>query len=92
MSNTASFWAGADPAGIGGFGIAFLYKNGDVKCKTVSSVDQAMESILKQRTPSALGIDAPMWWSTGEGGGRMVDQQLRENMEFIRVPHSQQTL
>ena len=29
--------------------------------------------------PLGLGIDAPMWWSAGEGGGRRADARLRKH-------------
>ena len=73
----ASYWIGADPGGIGKFGLAFL-DNGKLCCNTVSSVDEAVAEILKMGEPLGLGIDAPMWWSSVAGGGRKSDSMLRE--------------
>ena len=72
-----SCWVGADPGGIGSFGIAFLNRDGRLCCETVSSVDQAVKRIEAKGEPLGLGIDAPMWWSAREGGGRKVEEVLR---------------
>ena len=73
-----NFWVGADPGGIGNFGLAFLCEDGGVECATVSSVKEAIEKIEQKGNPLGLGIDAPMWWSSKEGGGRKVDKRLRK--------------
>ncbi len=78
MKNWKRFWVGADPGGKGNFGLAFLYQDGEVECATVSSVDEAIGKILHIGIPFGLGVDAPMWWSSREGGGRKVDQRLRK--------------
>ena len=78
MKEPEKFWVGADPGGKGRFGLAFLCKDGRVECATVSSVDEAMEKIKENGNPLGLGVDAPMWWSSREGGGRKVDQRLRD--------------
>lgn len=46
----------------------------------VSSVDGAIEfygSHVGNAPPSAVGIDAPLWWSSRRSGGRKVDCLLR---------------
>lgn len=72
------FWVGADPGGIGSFGLAFLDSSGGLSCATVSSVDEVVHRITSRGEPLGLGIDAPMWWSTCEDGGRTVDKKLRK--------------
>ncbi len=74
----AGYWAGADPGGKGKFGLAFLYCDGEISCTRVSSVDEAVEAIADKGEPCALGVDAPMWWSSGVGGGRKSDEILRK--------------
>lgn len=69
---------GADPGGADKFGLATIDAHGGMVCNTVSSVDEAIEFITAMKiTPSGLGIDAPMWWSSGNGGGRKVDEKIR---------------
>ena len=67
MGKMTRFWVGAGPGGKGAFGLAFVDVSGAVRCETVSSVGE----------PLGLGIDAPMWWSACEGGGRGAHARLR---------------
>ena len=78
MKQMSRFWVGADPGGKGAFGLAFVDVSGAVRCETVSSVDEAVQTITAMGKPLGLGIDAPMWWSAGEGGGRRADARLRK--------------
>ena len=73
----AGFWVGADPGGRGNFGLAFLDRDSGVRCVTVSSVDEAAERIRGAGEPRGMGIDAPMWWSSAEGGQRAADRRVR---------------
>ena len=41
-------------------------------------MDEAVKAVTAMGKPLGLGIDAPMWWSAGEGGGRRADARLRE--------------
>lgn len=77
-------WAGADPGGIEAFGVALLDESGATCCATVSSVSEAATWIRAQGTPLGIGIDAPMWWSAGPGGGRVADDRLRKAYPWIR--------
>ena len=72
------FWIGAGPGGIGNFGLAFVDVSGQLRCFTVSSVDEAAKRIVASGEPLGVGIDAPMWWSASRGGGRKVDERLRK--------------
>lgn len=71
-------WAGADPGGVGRFGVAAVDDSGNSWCITVSSVDEALNWIGVRGTPLGIGIDSPMWWSAGRGGGRRADKRLRD--------------
>ena len=75
----ARYWVGADPGGTRSFGLAFVDDCGQLcACQTVSSVDDAVAAVTSRGKPLGLGIDAPMWWSGKRGGGRRVDQELRD--------------
>ena len=71
-------WFGADPGGINAFGVALLDESGRTCCETVSSVDDAVKWIVAAGTPLGVGIDAPLWWSGVQGGGRRADERLRK--------------
>lgn len=72
------FWVGADPGGKNNFGLAFLdATRKSLDCVTVSSVNEAVEKIVRRGAPLGLGIDAPMWWSSRKGGGRDADDAIR---------------
>lgn len=65
---------GADPGGGRRFGLARLDADGRFATWCVESVGAALERIV---APLAIGIDAPLWWSAGSGGGRAADAWLR---------------
>jgi predicted nuclease with RNAse H fold len=67
-------WYGADPGGDRRFGVAALEENGSFKTWLCSSVDEALTKIVR---PTSVGIDCPLWWSSGAGGGRRADGWLR---------------
>lgn len=68
-------WFGADPGGGDSFGVAILRDDGSFDTDRVSHADEANDW-LKQ-DPQAAGIDAPMWWSSGQSGDRKADRFLR---------------
>jgi hypothetical protein len=68
-------WYGADPGGIKRFGVAALEDDGSFNTWLCSSVDEALTKIVQ---PTGVGIDCPLWWSSGAGGGRFADGWLRE--------------
>ena len=72
-------WYGADPGGIKTFGVAALGEDGTFMTWICSSVDEAMQFI---KEPVALGIDCPLWWSSGKGGGRYADEWLRSTYKI----------
>jgi hypothetical protein len=68
-------WYGADPGGINCFGMAALEDDGSFETWLCSSVDEALTKIVQ---PAGVGIDCPLWWSSGAGGGRFADGWLRK--------------
>ena len=78
MAVGSESWIGADPGGKNAFGLALVDEAGQVRCATVSSVDEAVRKIVEETKPLGVGIDAPMWWSASAGGGRKVDARLRK--------------
>ncbi|MEO3413525.1 hypothetical protein AAFO92_02585 [Roseovarius sp. CAU 1744] len=80
--NTADkFWVGFDPGGVNKFGAAIINENECVRIRNLSSVDDAVAFVrcfFKNFEPMGVGIDAPLWWSGGEGGGRQVDRLIRK--------------
>jgi hypothetical protein len=72
-------WFGADPGGENAFGVALLHPDGSFESVVVSCADDAMKWLCRKAvTILAAGIDAPLWWSSGNSGDRAADQYLRE--------------
>ena len=73
-------WVGADPGGKGAFGVAII---GDGKEPQSVLVDCAAQAIAflrdaLARPASGVGVDAPLWWSSGRSSDRHADQWLRK--------------
>jgi predicted nuclease with RNAse H fold len=78
--NNMTCWIGLDPGGHQAFGIAVLRESNDFETEVVNCLDDAISRVeqwVKSLTPKAIGIDAPLWWSSAEGGSRAVDDHLR---------------
>lgn len=75
-----STWIGVDPGGSGNFGLAILDSNGAAQTFCVDCADEAVAKVLKHvpGTPAGVGVDAPLWWSSGRSGDRLADQWLRK--------------
>ena len=80
MKDPRKVWIGVDPGGAANFGVAIL-KADESACHTctVDFVDAAVEIIREHvnAMPAAIGVDAPLWWSSGKGGLRKADQWIR---------------
>ncbi len=77
MSGDESIWVGADPGGKHNFGVAILWADGSVCTACVSCADEAVDVVcqwVEGSSPAGVGVDAPLWWSSGISGGRCVDQ------------------
>lgn len=79
MSFEGKIWIGADPGGKRNFGLAILRSNGSVKTYCVNCADEAVQIVVEQvnSKPDGVGVDAPLWWSSGRSGDRQSDQWLR---------------
>lgn len=71
-------WFGADPGGSKAFGVAVLHDDGTFDTAVVSSADEALAWFDGE--PAGVGIDAPLWWSSGKSSDRQADR-------FIRTTH-----
>jgi len=79
-------WFGADPGGANAFGVALLHSDGSFESAVVSCADEAIDRLRKSGASiEAAGIDAPLWWSSGESGGRRADQAIREKLHSVEA-------
>lgn len=80
MTARGKVWVGADPGGKGNFGIAILADGSDPECSCVDCADEAIAFVRGHldRSPTGVGVDAPLWWSSGQSGDRLADQWLRK--------------
>lgn len=77
MTDETSTWVGADPGGAKNFGLCLLTPDG-LQTWCTNCADEAVELVIAHGgEPAGVGVDAPMWWSSGPGGGRLSDQWLR---------------
>lgn len=93
-------WIGVDPGGKGNFGVAVLRSGKPAETWCVDCADEAVETIAQrlESAPAGVGIDAPMWWSSGLSGDRLADQWIRsqyglsggnvQTANSLRVRHS----
>ena len=80
MTSDPRIWIGADPGGKSCFGLAILASDGTAFTCTVNCADEAI-AVVKEHVkvqPSGIGVDAPLWWSSGTSGDRIADQWLRK--------------
>lgn len=68
-------WVGADPGGANAFGLAMLSPSGEVTTHCVSYADEAVKLITAR--PLGVGVDAPLWWSSGRSAEREADRWIR---------------
>lgn len=74
-------WVGVDPGGKNAFGLASLAPDGQVRTHLVSCADEAMAWIAAE--PLGVGVDAPLWWSSGMSSDRAADRWIRRT---YRIP------
>jgi predicted nuclease with RNAse H fold len=77
MTSTQSnaVWVGVDPGGANAFGLAMLSTSGEASTACVSCADEAVALITSR--PLAVGVDAPLWWSSGRSAEREADRWIR---------------
>ena len=80
MTGRRTTWVGADPGGKGSFGIAILADGKEPECSSVDCADEAIAFVRNRlyEAPAGVGVDAPLWWSSGQSGDRHADQWLRK--------------
>jgi predicted nuclease with RNAse H fold len=80
MSRDDRTWIGVDPGGKKNFGVAVLQSDGSSYTCCVDCAGEAIDAIRQRVTsqPAGVGVDAPLWWSSGISGGRLADQWLRD--------------
>jgi predicted nuclease with RNAse H fold len=83
-------WVGADPGGANAFGIAIIVEDGEVTTPSVSRADEAVHMIMVR--PLGVGVDAPLWWSSGPTAEREADRWLRKTYRIpsgtVQTPNS----
>ena len=84
MRSRNNIWIGADPGGKGSFGLAILKSDGSAQTCCVDCADEAVDKVtnLVKAQPAGIGVDAPLWWSSGRSSTRMADQWLRGEYGF----------
>lgn len=84
MNGGGALWVGADPGGEGNFGIAILTEGNQSQTSSVDCADDAIDFVRRHLdgTPAGVGVDAPLWWSSGHSGDRKADQWLRKQYKL----------
>jgi len=84
MSSAHEIWIGADPGGKENFGLAILNSDGSAHTYCVDCADEAIQLVVQhaQPAPAGIGVDAPLWWSSGRSSDRQADQWLRTKYGF----------
>lgn len=84
MSVGEKVWIGADPGGRGNFGLSILGPDGSTQNCCVDCADEAIDVVKKavKGQPAGIGVDAPLWGSSGRSSDRQADQWLRKKYRF----------
>jgi predicted nuclease with RNAse H fold len=84
MRQADQVWLGADPGGKGSFGLAILTPDGAAKTWCVDCADAAITIVRAYLStpPQGVGVDAPLWFSSGPSGDRRSDQWLRKTYKL----------
>ncbi|MEZ6232906.1 MAG: hypothetical protein R3B68_01840 [Phycisphaerales bacterium] len=71
---------GADPGGKRAFGVAVLRDGEPAQTWIASCADEAVDWLVDTGVTSisAVGVDAPLWWSSARAGGRHADRWIRD--------------
>jgi predicted nuclease with RNAse H fold len=80
MITNNKVWIGADPGGKGNFGITVLTDGKQPEACSVDCADEAIDFVRNRlnQAPAGVGVDAPLWLSSGRSGDRHADQWLRK--------------
>ena len=84
MMNAKGVWIGADPGGKRNFGLAIIAEGGSAQTWSVDCADKVIGIVTEKvtLTPSGIGVDAPLWWSSGHSSDRQADQWLRSKYQL----------
>jgi len=94
MRPVGKTWIGADPGGLRNFGLAILQPDGRTYTVCVNCADEAVAEVKRKirSRPGGIGVDAPLWWSSGISSGRYADQWLRKTYGLsggqVQAPNS----
>jgi len=80
QSPNSPYWLGVDPGGKGAFGLAFLTQAGQFRTTTLSCADEALS--LVNSCPLGVGVDSPLWWSSGLSADREADAWVRRTYKI----------
>ncbi|MDP2602365.1 MAG: DUF429 domain-containing protein [Deltaproteobacteria bacterium] len=85
VSERDRVWIGADPGGKKNFGLAILKADGSARTWGVDCADEAVNVIVAnvKSFPAGVGVDAPLWWSSGQSSDREADKWLRKKYRLI---------
>jgi predicted nuclease with RNAse H fold len=80
MTRPGPVWVGADPGGKGKFGIALAVDGSQPLTESVDCAEDAVKFFFAHFDimPSGVGVDAPLWWSSGKHGLRRADKWIRD--------------
>lgn len=81
MNRKDTVWIGADPGGKGNFGLAILRSDHTAQTWCLNCAEEAKELVRRElgtARPEGVGVDAPLWWSSGPSSDRQADQWLRK--------------
>lgn len=73
-------WIGVDTGGKVAFGFAILDDDGHFSADCFSCASEAIKHLSER--PTGIGIDAPMWWSSGPSGDRRADKWIRKQYQI----------
>jgi predicted nuclease with RNAse H fold len=80
MTSRTAVWIGADPGGKKCFGLAIVAEGSSPTTACVDCAEEAVgqaQKLIAGRKLAGVGVDAPLWWSSGRGSDRAADQWLR---------------
>ncbi len=80
VKETRPIWVGADPGGRGAFGVAVMRDGHEPQSVLLDCAGEAIAFVRAklEGVPSGVGVDAPLWWSSGLSSDRHADQWLRK--------------
>ncbi|MDP2846604.1 MAG: hypothetical protein Q8O35_00270 [Humidesulfovibrio sp.] len=80
MSTEDKVWVGVDPGGKKHFGVAIIGVGRRPLTFCANCADEAVDIVLREASvaPAGLGVDSPLWLSSGPSGDRAADCWVRK--------------